>query len=403
MASRIRGSLLGGAIGDAVGAPVEFTAGEVIERRFGPGGVRAFEPMMSDGIEQAGLITDDTQMTLFTIEGIIRATNRMNQRCIGFTNAVIHHAYLRWADTQHLPAPGKKDGWLGQQEWLYSRRAPGMTCLNALGDGTKGVESFGAYAVNDSKGCGGVMRSAPFGWLSNGENHEWIYQQACQAAAYTHGHPTGQVASGALAYLIARIMDGDEILRAIHATMDFLGEQENARETLEALSKGIQLATSNAVHGRGSRQALETLGGGWIAEEALAIGVYAALSYPDPDKAIDALSLAVSHGGDSDSTGSICGNILGALHGETWLPETLAFQREGRGTMLELADDFVYAVARGATPKSEYWPEAPRQAPLPPVQRIQVAAATVSRRMPASRPASVSLSVPPCPRVSECP
>jgi ADP-ribosylglycohydrolase len=108
------------------------------------------------------------------------------------------------------------------------------------------------------------------------------------------------------------------------------------------------------MHGDISRQALETLGGGWIAEEALAIGVYAALSYPDPDKAIDALSLAVSHGGDSDSTGSICGNILGALHGETWLPETLAFQLEGRGTMLELADDFIYATRKSHTPKYEY-------------------------------------------------
>jgi ADP-ribosylglycohydrolase len=67
---------------------------------------------------------------------------------------------------------------------------------------------------------------------------------------------------------------------------------------------------------------------------------------------VDALALAVSHGGDSDSTGSICGNILGALHGETWLPAELAFQVEGRGTMLELADDFIYAVRDGATPKT---------------------------------------------------
>jgi ADP-ribosylglycohydrolase len=348
--SRIRGCLLGGAIGDALGGPVEFMSGDEIEERFGRGGVRTFQPMVAGGFEQTGLITDDTQMTLFTIEGIIRATNRMNQRCIGFTNAVIHHAYLRWADTQMHATPVAKDGWLIGQQWLYSRRAPGLTCLSALDGGTKAVERFGEYAVNDSKGCGGVMRSAPFGWLSNRDNYDWIYGQACEAAAYTHGHPTGQVASGALAFLIARIMDGEELLRALQSTTDFLREQENHVETLDALGKGIQLS----MHGAISRQDLETLGGGWIAEEALAIGVYAALSYPDRDQAVDALALAVSHGGDSDSTGSICGNILGALHGETWLPAELAFQVEGRGTMLELADDFIYAVRDGATPKTEY-------------------------------------------------
>ena len=348
--SRIRGCLLGGAIGDALGAPVEFISGEAIETRFGPDGVRTFLPMMVDGVEARGLITDDTQMTLFTIEGIIRALNRMNARCIGFTNGVIQHAYCRWADTQLYPTPIAKDGWLGQQQWLYSRRAPGQTCLSALGRGTKGVEQFGDPAVNDSKGCGGVMRSAPFGWLSNRTNHETVYEQACQAAGYTHGHPTGQVASGAFAYLIARIMDGEELLQATNATIAFLETQENAQETLDALEMAVLLATDGNV----SRETLETLGGGWIAEEALAIGVYAALSFPGKKEAIKALSFAVSHSGDSDSTGSICGNILGALHGETWLPSKFVIELEGRGTMLELADDINYAWRDGATPKGQY-------------------------------------------------
>ena len=98
---------------------------------------------------------------------------------------------------------------------------------------------------------------------------------------------------------------------------------------------------------------LETLGGGWIAEEALAIAVYSALCFPGKGQALDALSLAVSHGGDSDSTGSICGNILGALHGEVGLPSELVIQLEGRDTMIEIADDFVYAHRDAMTPKSE--------------------------------------------------
>lgn len=329
---------------------MEFLTAERIRDLYGPAGVRNFVADSAESPVPVGRITDDTQMTLFTVEGIIRATNRMHQRGIGFTTGVLHHAYLRWFDTQVQDGPNSTDGWLITQPWLYSRRAPGQTCLNALDAGTSGTQQFGAAAVNDSKGCGGVMRSAPFGWLSDGANHEWIYDQALQAASYTHGHVTGQVSSGALAYLIAQLVDGQELLGALHATLTFLQTQEGSQETIDALAKAIQLS----MHGDISTQTLETLGGGWVGEEALAIGVYAALSHPDQSAAREALALAVSHSGDSDSTGSICGNILGALWGEGWLPSELVFRLEGRGTMLELADDLVYVWRDGCTPKTEY-------------------------------------------------
>ena len=84
---------------------------------------------------------------------------------------------------------------------------------------------------------------------------------------------------------------------------------------------------------------VSTLGEGWIAEEALAIAVYCALAYPKPDQILDALSLAVTHSGDSDSTGAICGNILGALHGEKALPQELVANVEGAEDIRQLADD----------------------------------------------------------------
>ena len=60
---------------------------------------------------------------------------------------------------------------------------------------------------------------------------------------------------------------------------------------------------------------MESLGGGWIAEEALAIALHAALAARGLE---EGLRLAVTHSGDSDSTGAIAGNLLGLLHpGET--------------------------------------------------------------------------------------
>ena len=77
------------------------------------------------------------------------------------------------------------------------------------------------------------------------------------------------------------------------------------------------------------------------------IAVYCALSNPAPDQVRDALTLAVTHSGDSDSTGAICGNILGAAHGLSAIPAELAFDVEGRGTLLQLADDFVLEMTAG--------------------------------------------------------
>lgn len=205
--SRVRGCLLGGAIGDALGGPVEFDDARTIVASH-PDLVRTFVAGGPDW--PAGTVTDDTQMTLFTVEGLIRAGVRTD-RGLGFTVAVVHHAYDRWLDTQLLPEPsGERDGWLQAEQWLYARRAPGNTCLSALkqarGDGDK-IPQFGGQAANNSKGCGGVMRAAPFGLLPHG-TVEWAFDASAEAGAYTHGHVTGKLASGALAAIVHELRLG---------------------------------------------------------------------------------------------------------------------------------------------------------------------------------------------------
>jgi ADP-ribosylglycohydrolase len=81
---------------------------------------------------------------------------------------------------------------------------------------------------------------------------------------------------------------------------------------------------------------LETLGGGWVGHEALAIAVCAALSAPD---VASGLLLAVNHSGDSDSTGSICGNLLGAARGDREVPVSWLAELEGREAIETLCDD----------------------------------------------------------------
>ena len=142
--SLVRGCLLGGAIGDALGGPVEFRDGRTIVAAH-PDGVRSFVAGGPDW--PAGTVTDDTQMTLFTVEGLIRAGVRTD-RGLGFTVGVVHHAYDRWLDTQLLPGPsGERDGWLQAEQWLYARRAPGNTCLSALNVARKGGDKIPQFGV----------------------------------------------------------------------------------------------------------------------------------------------------------------------------------------------------------------------------------------------------------------
>jgi ADP-ribosylglycohydrolase len=344
--ARVRGCVLGGAIGDALGAPVEFWPVERIRAECGEDGVRDYLPADSTG---PAPITDDTQMTLFTVEGLIRAGIRRD-RGLGLTVAVVHDAYDDWLDTQLLPAPGPNmHGRLGKQQWLYARRAPGNTCLTALTEARRGGERiprYGSRAANDSKGCGGVMRVAPFGLLPpDGAAVDWFFDAGAEAAGYTHGHPTGRLASGALASIVHHIVDGADLDAALDATLDLLERRDDHEETSAALRAAREPDAS-----------VEKLGEGWVAEEALAIAVHAALAKPGPDEVLDALSIAVSHSGDSDSTGAICGNILGAWHGETALPPQLVFRVEGRASILELADDFVLEFTEPGRLHGEYGP-----------------------------------------------
>ncbi|HEY3507449.1 MAG TPA: ADP-ribosylglycohydrolase family protein [Actinocatenispora sp.] len=334
--SRVRGCLLGGAIGDALGAPVEFRSLAEIRARCGDGGVREYLPYEGT----FGAVTDDTQMTLFTVEGLIRAGVRTD-RGIGFTVGTVHAAYDRWLDTQRLPGPpADASGFLARQPWLYARRAPGTTCLTALTEARRGADrprQYGGQADNDSKGCGTVMRSAPFGLLPD-RPVDYLFDMAVTAAGYTHGHRTGQLAAGAFAALVDGLRRGADLPDAVDGARRLLATYDGHEETTAALDAAVRAARERPA----TAETVESLGGGWIAEEALAIGVYAALAKPGPDQVTDALALAVTHSGDSDSTGSVCGNILGAWHGEEALPPELAFEVEGRGVIGEIADDLVW-------------------------------------------------------------
>jgi len=323
---RVRGCLLGGAVGDALGAPVEFLRLPEIRARFGPAGIRDLAPAYG----RLGAITDDTQMTLFTAEGLLLAWRRYSLRGICHPPSMMHAAYLDWLRTQGeapgFAAPGI--GGLAALPEMNSRRAPGNTCLSALLAATR----LGEPARNDSKGCGGVMRVAPCGLLAtHPASPAEAFRLGCEAAALTHGHPSGILASGHFAATIAALRGGAALAPALDAADAVLAGREGAAETVAALAAARALAA----RGRPTPEALESLGGGWVAEEALAIAVACALVAED---FADGVRLAVNHSGDSDSTGAIAGNLLGLLWGEGAIPPDWLEALELRAEIAAVAD-----------------------------------------------------------------
>ncbi|WP_440224002.1 ADP-ribosylglycohydrolase family protein [Dokdonella sp. MW10] len=321
LTSRSRGCMLGGAVGDALGAPVEFMSLERIRATFGALGIVDFAPAYG----KPGAITDDTQMTLFTVEGVLRGWARGSLKGIGNLPHMVWLAYQRWLTTQEeTRVPSDDTGWLIAQRDLHAARAPGITCLSALREPYRE-----GGARNDSKGCGGVMRTAPIG-VMHGAEHAFAFGIAC--AALTHGHPTGQLPAGMLAAIVAHLVTGQGLDAALDRACQQLVTFDDHAETLAAVRLARELAASTLP----SDVAIRRLGQGWIAEEALAIAIYCALVAPSFEAA---LVRAVNHDGDSDSTGSIAGQILGAWHGPGVIPARWLEALELRDVITQLADD----------------------------------------------------------------
>lgn len=315
--NKILGCLVGGAAGDALGYAVEFNREDWIFSRYGSAGITEYE--LTNG---KALISDDTQMTLFTAEGILLAKNPMN-----YTAYIsgMFDAYQEWLRTQRFSRKVRKNRiWLTDIKELNDRRAPGITCLNALERG-----EFGSIyePINNSKGCGGVMRVAPIGLYYSPDEMEWqeIDTRGAQAAALTHGHPLGYISAAGLVHIVNLAMYRPEmsLLQIMEDMIEkvpvlFMDDDPEECEIFKNLMrKAVDLATDNDI--TDDLDAIHKLGEGWIGEEALAIAVYCALKH---DNDFDAAMISsVNHNGDSDSTGAIAGNILGTYLGIDAIPD----------------------------------------------------------------------------------
>jgi ADP-ribosylglycohydrolase len=283
-------------------------------------------------------------MTLFTANGLlVGGTRAKTGGGPGPAASDLWRCYQDWLKTQEMRPPlpeGPDCAWLANVPALFSPRAPGNTCLSALWAGIGGTPE---KPVNSSKGCGGVMRVAPVGLYFNDRCRDIreICRLGAEAAALTHGHTLGWLPAAALSQMIHEISQDDAAIpdAALHAlnTVEAMWPETEERLYFTCLmEKALDLAAGNMR----DLEAIHQLGEGWVGEEALAIAVYCAARYEgDIDRALIA---AVNHSGDSDSTGAVTGNILGAALGMKAIPQKLLDRLELKDTILALADDLYF-------------------------------------------------------------
>ena len=338
---RVRGSLIGGAIGDALGFPVEFIYSyKEIQKRYGENGITRLDTAQwwTESNVGKAVISDDTQMTLFTALGLLNAKEK------GMAPVpAICHAYIEWLYTQKgFRSKRFNSCWIGDLPELNVRRAPGHTCITAL---EKIVE--GREPMNDSKGCGGIMRIAPiplYGLSQNRiQNVAVLDELAADAAKLTHEHPLGYIPAYVMSHIIYRLATDESptneafheyVHEAMRMADDKYGFKSQSKQTLHTL---VDLALELSSKDSPDHEAIKQIGEGWVAEETLAIAVYCCAKYFDDFE--KAMIASVNHGGDSDSTGAVTGNILGAAIGYEAIPEHFKTDLQLHDVILHVADD----------------------------------------------------------------
>ena len=208
------------------------------------------------------------------------------------------------------------------------------------------------------------MRIAPIPLYGVAQNRiadvKALDELAADAARLTHQHPLGYIPAALLAHVIYGLA-ADEYPTRDNLTgivRDGLRVMEELfpihREEVQQMQLWVEKAIALSENGVSDVQNIEEgLGGGWVAEETLAIALYAVLAHFGDFEV--ALTAAVNHGGDSDSTGAVAGNILGAAVGYEALPGHYKERLELLDVILHVADDlyrgqttlFVSSCSRG--------------------------------------------------------
>ncbi|MCH5324604.1 MAG: ADP-ribosylglycohydrolase family protein [Eubacterium sp.] len=335
---RFAGCMLGLALGDSLGYDVKGKSFKQIRKEYGKKGI--MKPVRSKQTKSA-LVSDETQLMLFTAHGILWTCAVGGSTAADYTNNVFL-ALQQWLYTQTgstaspaydniLEAEGTEYPCaLLDLDEIYKKRGPTKTLIQTLtAQAAMNYGSPGSH-VNDSKLFDCVPRTAPAG-LFFSCNPVLAFKTGCLFAAITHGNPTGYLAAGCFAAMLAYIVGGETIEKSALNCMKLLTEYDGYDECYTAINHALELIEDDDTS---PLTAVGELGGGNTAESALAIGIYCAAAHYDFESAVQ---LAANQDGNSDACAAIAGALKGAYVGYHALPAKWISEVQLTATVKEYA------------------------------------------------------------------
>ena len=191
------------------------------------------------------------------------------------------------------------------------------------------------------------MRVAPIGIFNGVHRNLYDYEDTAHlagwAAEITHKHIASTLASALMATTVENCIQDEKVDRTIFGWIIdgglslmreyFPGHDDELREFINLMKRAMELGKSDVPE----RQAIRELGEGWVGDEALAIAIFSVMRHIDNFE--DCIVCAVNHDGDSDSTGAIAGDIIGAILGYSSIPRHYLDNLEIEPVIVSVADD----------------------------------------------------------------
>ncbi len=308
-----KGSILGLAIGDALGYPCEFRTRQQIFETF-PGGIKTFVGLHDDiwparpiiigsGEMPPGTFSDDTQMTLALAEGLLAENHSLDEAM-----TEVGRAFVKWSVSPK------------------NNRAPGGTCMTGCEALAKGIH-WTRSGVQQSKGCGSAMRVAPIGLLFHNDLDRLV-DYAKASSVMTHGHPAGIDGAVSAALLVASALNGESV-ETMFESVNRYCHSTDFRTLWNRMPEYFDWTPSKVlVEG--------VLGESWIAEEAVASAFYC--YQRAQDNFSEVVLVAANTDGDSDSIACIAGSIAGAALGINAIPDDWVEEVEDSEYLKEISD-----------------------------------------------------------------
>lgn len=325
---KIAGSLLGAALGDALGAPVEFIKSYAqIKNIFPPNGIQGIDSLTSKHFapDEHGTIvlpyTDDTAMSIVVVKTFLKKyKNSIHEAMGALAKDFVHDMEHPFGWARPSRAPGlasQKNTKIIKQRWL---------------DGADRKDPHNWWKAGGIKdgGCGSVMHAHPFG-LIFAHDIQKAELWAVEHSKITHGAPIALAACAAMAVGVAYAFNGLNPSGVVHAMYDAANRYDAS--TAIKIEKAIAYAQDISYS---SEKVFEEFLG-WSASDAIAATVYIFMKYPDDLQ--KAILLGVNTPGDSDSIASMAGALVGARLGIQQLPSEWIEQLEEKEKLNSLAHE----------------------------------------------------------------